>query len=92
MDLKLLKNLNPKKVEPEPTIEDVICREGWETLQEFEARKILTLKLASIQDYKINNMSAVVIASMMMKKAKLGLEYDENIERSITYLMDLLKR
>ena len=100
MDLKPIKKTVAKKIvgnlspitEAEPTIEDIICRETWESLQEFQARKILTLKLEAIPDYKINNMTAVVIASMMMKKAKLGLEYDENVEKSITYLMELLGR
>jgi len=100
MDLKLIKKIKDKKINPkiasvvdvEPTIEDIMCRETWETLVEFQSRKILTSKLVSIPDYVINNMSAVVIASMMMKKAKLGLEYDENVEKSITYIISLLSR
>lgn len=100
MDLKPIKKIKTKKAqcgpdsifETEPTIEDVLCRETSETLEEFEARRILTLKLVSIPDYAINPMSAVVIASMIIKKARLGLEYDSNVEKSLTYLMELLSR
>lgn len=100
MDLKQTKKTKAKKAqsvldpiqEAEPTIEDVLCRETSETLEEFEARRILTLKLASIPDYTINPITAVVIGSMMMKKARLGLEYDSNIEKSLAYLMELLSR
>ena len=73
-----------------PTVEDVLCRETCETLGEFEARKILTTKLLSLPEYKINPMSAVVIASMMIKKAKFGLVYDDNVEQTITFLTEQL--
>ena len=93
MDLKPVKRQKLKKSPVvEPTLEDVLRRESWETLQEFQARKILTTKLAEIPDFKINTMSSVVIASMMMKKCKFGLEYDENAEKTIDYLIKLLGR
>jgi len=73
-------------------IEDMLHRDSDETFEDYQSRKVLTLKLASIPDYTLNNATAVTIASMMMKKAKLGLVYDANVEKAIYYLLGLLHR
>jgi hypothetical protein len=73
-------------------INDLIQKEADETPEDFEARRRLTLKLASIPDYKLNNTTAVIAGLIMMKKAKLGLTYDPDIEAAIAYLTALLQR
>jgi hypothetical protein len=73
-------------------IEDLLKKEADESPEDFEARKILTLKLAAIEDYKLNNVTAVTVAHMMMKKSRLGLAYDTGVESALSYLSDLLMR
>ncbi len=73
-------------------INDLIVREDTESAEDFEARRRLTLKLAAMQDYKLNNVAAVTVAQMMMKKAKLNIEYETDVESAIEYLMSLLQR
>lgn len=63
-----------------------------ETSDDFESRKRLTVSLASIPDYQLNNVTAATVASMLMKKAKLGLTYDANVESALSYLTALLQR
>jgi hypothetical protein len=73
-------------------VEDLLIKESDETSEDFEARKQLTMKLASIPDYKLNNATAATVAHMMMKKTKLGVTYDHDIESALTYLTGLLQR
>lgn len=82
---------------PAPTrvsadINDILQKEADETLEDFEARRILTLKLVSIPDYKLNNSTAVIAGLIMMKKSKLGITYDNDVESAIGYLTALLAR
>lgn len=63
-----------------------------ETPEDFESRKRLTVRLATIPDYALNNVTAATAASMLMKKAKLGLTYDANVESALSYLTGLLQR
>jgi hypothetical protein len=51
----------------------------------------LTLRLASVPDFQINNSAAVTAGHMIMKKTKLGVKYDENIESVLNYLIELMK-
>jgi len=73
-------------------INDMLQREADETLDDFEARRRLTIKLASIPDYKLSNTAAVTAGFIMMKKSKLGITYDPDIESAIAYLTALLQR
>lgn len=73
-------------------INDYVRKEADETPEDFEARRRITLKLSSIPDYKLNNTTAVVAGSIMMRKAKLGLTYDPDVEAAISYLTALLQR
>jgi hypothetical protein len=75
-----------------PDINDLLHVEADETTNDFEVRRQLTLKLASIPGYKLNNVTAVTAAIMMMKKAKLGLMYDVDIESAISYLTSILQK
>lgn len=73
-------------------INDLLKKEADETPEEFEARRRITLQLASIPDYKLNNTAAVVAGLMLMKKSKLGITYDADVESALTYLTSLLQR
>ena len=75
-----------------PDINDLLQKEQDEDDDDFETRKSLTLQLASIPDYKINNATAVTAAHMMMKKSKLGIGYDPDMENAIAVLVTLLQR
>ncbi len=74
------------------TIEDIMEREVDETIEEYMDRIILTRKLAIIPDYRLNAVTAVTVGSMIMKKAKLGIRYDNDMEGAISYLIALLGR
>jgi hypothetical protein len=84
--------VTPAPGQVQPDINDLLKKETDETPEDFEARRVLTLKLASIPDYKLNNATAVTAALIMMKKAKLGVTYDPDVEAAIAYLTELLKR
>jgi hypothetical protein len=73
-------------------INDIIQKQDSEDTDDFEVRKTLTLKLASIPDYKLNNVTAVTVGYMLMHKAKIGFKYDDDIESALSYLTELLKR
>lgn len=73
-------------------INDIIKKENDESPEDFEARRRLTLQLANIPDYKLNNVTAVTAGLMLMKKSKLGLGYDADVEAALSYLTALLQR
>ena len=73
-------------------INDILKQDVDETAEDFEARRRLTLQLANIPDYPLNPVSAVTIGQMMMKKARLGLAYDQDMEAALSYLTELLRR
>ena len=73
-------------------INDIIKKENDESPEDFEARRRLTLQLANIPDYKINNVTAVAAGLMLMKKSKLGIGYDADVEAALSYLTALLQR
>ena len=72
-------------------IEDILQKESDETDADFEARTHLTLKLSSLETFKLNNTTTVTLGFIMMKKAKLGLTYDPDIEKAVNYVMALLQ-
>lgn len=73
-------------------INDLVQNEADEIPEDFEARRRLTLKLASIPDYKLNNTTAVTAGHLLMKKSKLGVNYDPDVEAALAYLTALLQR
>jgi len=73
-------------------INDLLQKEADESEADFEARRRLTLLLAGIPDYKLNNATAVTAGHLMMKKSKLGVTYDPDVESAIAYLAALLQR
>ena len=84
--------ITPAPTQVSADINDILHKESDESDDDFEARRILTLKLASIPDYTLNNETAVVAGNIMMKKSKLGITYDLDIESVIAYLIALLQR
>jgi len=73
-------------------INDLLQKEADESDADFEARRRLTLLLVSIPDYHLNNATAVTAGHLMMKKSKLGVTYDPDVESAIAYLAALLQR
>lgn len=67
-------------------IDDILQRESDETETDFATRKTLSHKLASLTGYPLNKATAVTIAALMMKKARLGLTYEPNVENALLYL------
>lgn len=84
-------NLLSKNENPTANLDDILRIETGESNEDFAKRKDLTHKLANIKDFKVNNMTAMVAASMLIKKTKLGVTYDANIENALSYLLSLLK-
>jgi hypothetical protein len=73
-------------------INDLFEKEASESDSDYEARRILTLKVVSIPDFKINNATALTVGYLISKKAKLGLNYDPDIENALMYVSNLLQR
>ena len=72
-------------------INDMLKQGDKESPEDFEARRRLTLKLASIPNYKLNNATAVTAGFIMMEKAKTGITYDPDVEAAILYLTTLIQ-
>jgi hypothetical protein len=73
-------------------INDILKQNVDETVEDFEARRRLTLQLSVIHDFPLNPVSAVTIGQMLMKKAKLGMTYDADMEAALAYFTGLLQR
>ncbi len=71
-------------------IHDIIIQDEYETVEEFMARQNITLKIATIEEYELNPVSAVVIGRMIMNKIKLGVTYDAHVEQLIEKLLTLI--
>jgi hypothetical protein len=74
-----------------PDINDVLHREADESEENFEARRRLTIRLATIENYRLNNTTAVVLGHMMMRKSRLGIKYDTDIEAAINQVLKLVE-
>lgn len=72
-------------------INDLLHVEASESDEDFEARRRLTLRLATIPNYPINNSTAVTLGHMMMKKSRLGIMFDTDIESSINQVLKLVE-
>jgi len=73
-------------------LNDLIIIDINETLADFEARRRLTLQLANIPDFPLNNVAVVVASKMIMKKITLGIVYAEDIERVLNHLLSLVQQ
>ncbi len=72
-------------------IHDIIIQDEYETVEEFMVRQTITLRIATIEDYELNPMSAVVIGRMIINKIKLGVTYDPHVEQLIEKLVAYIK-
>ena len=71
-------------------INDLLVAEEAETTTDFEARRRLTLQIANLPNYKLNNVTVVTLGFLIMKRAKLGLSYGPDIDLSLDYLLNYL--
>ena len=70
-----------------PDINDLLQKESDESPEDFDSRKQLTLRLASLTEISLNNTTAVQVGFLVMKKTKLGVLYDRDVEQAISYLL-----
>lgn len=71
-------------------IDDILINEEGESFDDFIVRRDLTKKIANIPNFKLNNYTALVMASMMMKKMIQGISYTPEIEDAIDYISSLV--
>ena len=71
-------------------VNDILFIEPDETETEFQARSTLTHKILDVAELEFSNLAAVVVAFMMMKKAKLGVTYDNVLESLLKRVRSLL--
>jgi len=79
-----------KQISVTANINDLLEKEADELDLDFSTRSQLTLLIASLSEPKINNITAVTIGFMIMKKVKSGITYDDNIENIISYIISIL--
>lgn len=70
-----------------------ITKESWESLQDYEIRKRLTIKLSETQidGSYFNFQTSVVICSALLKKAIFGVTYDHDTEKVLRRVLEELK-
>ena len=71
-------------------INDIITQDEYESDAEFLARKKITLKLATLEEYELNPMSAVVTGRLIINRAKLGVTYEPHVEELLDKLTSYL--
>lgn len=71
-------------------INDIITQDEYESDAEFLVRRRITLKLASLEEYEMNPMSAVIVCRLMVNKVKLGVTYEPHVEELLEKLMTYL--
>ena len=69
-------------------LSDLFRQELDESLEYFELRKQLTLRLSEIPDYKLNPITALTLGYCIMKKARLGVSYELRVERAMAYVLE----
>lgn len=84
-------NIKPVSNFVPANINDILSKESDETPMDFERRKRLTMTLSTIPQFRINNTTAVTAGLMLMKKSRLGITYDVEIEAALDYLLSLVQ-
>lgn len=82
----------PTKVTGAGNLDDLLVRETAESRDQFEYRIALTKRIATIPDYKLDNIASVTLGQMIMKKSYIGVRYSDEVENAITYILNLLQR
>jgi hypothetical protein len=72
-------------------ISALLVRDVSESEEDFELRKRLALSFANLTVPKINDLTAVTAARMVVNKAKLGVTYSEREEIALNYLLRLIQ-
>lgn len=72
-------------------LDDLLVQEFNESPRDFEARRRLTIQLANIQDFKLNNVSALVAGKMILKKINIGISYSDDIENVLNQLLSMIE-
>ena len=76
-------------VQGSPDITVLLKKENGETEEVFQMRKRLTLRLAGIPNFPLNNLTAVTAARMAVNKATLAVKYAKQVEDILDYLLKL---
>jgi len=72
-------------------IYDLLGQESQESTKDFQTRKEITLKISNIENPKIKNSTSVVLGLMIAKKLRYGINYDDNTENLIKYILSMLR-
>jgi hypothetical protein len=64
-----------------PDINNIIIQDEYESDNDFQIRKDITLKISNNTHYPLNNMMAVTCGRMLCNKMKLGVIYSPEIEK-----------
>jgi len=72
-------------------IYELLQQESQESLKDFNVRKEITLKINNIKEPKMKNSTSVVLGSMITKKLRFGIKYDDTVEILIKDILEILK-
>lgn len=71
-------------------INDIIIQDEYESDEDFVIRKDLTLKIYNNEYYPLNNMTAVLCGRMLVNKMKLGVTYDDEVEKVLDIVQNYI--
>ena len=71
-------------------INDIIIQDEYESDEDFMIRKDLTLKIYNNEYYPLNNMTAVLCGRMLVNKMKLGVTYDDEVEKVLDIVQNYI--
>jgi hypothetical protein len=74
------------------SIDDLLTKDADESADAFEARRRLTVRLATLPDYKLGPVTAITVGRMLVNRANLGTTYTPDAETALNYLVALLER
>ena len=71
-------------------INDIIIQDEYESDEDFVIRKDLTLKIYNNEYYPLNNMTAVLCGRRLVNKMKLGVTYDDEVEKVLDIVQNYI--
>jgi hypothetical protein len=86
-----LSNQDKLKINPQSSLDDILIKEPDESDGDFEARRVLTMKISNITEFQMNNVASVVVAHLFMKKARIGVSYDDETEAALNFVKSYIK-
>jgi hypothetical protein len=80
------------KMDSNISLDSFLTKGTGESINEFLVRKTLTKKIDNlrISGSDIDQVVVISLGQLIMKKAKLNVSYDNNIENIISFIMDSL--